>query len=53
MHYSIAQCHGMLDDWEKCRSHYQSFIDTPIEISNKNFRPWAGNPRDSDLADPD
>eukprot|EP01127_Copromyxa_protea_P016346 TRINITY_DN4833_c0_g1_i2.p1 TRINITY_DN4833_c0_g1~~TRINITY_DN4833_c0_g1_i2.p1 ORF type:complete len:421 (-),score=76.08 TRINITY_DN4833_c0_g1_i2:26-1288(-) len=40
-HYSIAYCNACGDDWESSKNHFQLFIDTPIEIANKNFRPWA------------
>lgn len=41
-HYSVAYCFAMLDNWPKCQTHFKSFVETPIEIANKNFRPWAG-----------
>ena len=41
-HYSMGYVSAMMDDWERVEFHFNNFIETPIEIANKNFRPWAG-----------
>lgn len=40
--YHLGYTSFLNNDWNRCIENYQEFLEIPVSISHKRFRPYAG-----------